>query len=480
MFSLNHFLNDIKTEKDKANGVIFTPLNVAKLLVELANPTLEETIVEPSVGKGHIIFVLLEHISEKYQLNASQLWAYFNQKITCLDINEEYLSDFKENIAKYFLLKFGEVVPTDFVNIYCQDSLVADHKQYDIAIGNPPYIRIQNLDTDYKNWIKQNYQTTSVGNSDIYFAFIERFLACSKKMAFVTPNGFLTSKSGKTIRDLVIKQAKTIINIKQDYLFPDAQVHCALFLTEADTQDSIYYTTQLPTVSELQTKTGFELINKLNFHVDLNQRKQNKNKVLSGIATLFDKGYIVFKDEIKGYYAINPITLERFEIESDLVIEYVKITDLEKKRFIIFPYYWDSNLARYVIYNEEEMEQKFPKTLSYLYSIKERLGQRDKGKTEGYESWYAYGRRQGLHKLKGDTITFIPQMLGENTKINTLKRSQLPEHFVFTSGYVIENIEHLNLETQHKTLFEYASEIGKYYQGNYFSITSKQTENYYG
>ena len=61
---------------------------------------------------------------------------------------------------------------------------------------------------------------------------------------------------------------------------------------------------------------------------------------------------------------------------------------------MIFPYYIKDGQA--IIIGESELRITFPYTYTYLLSQREQLAERDKGKTDKYPTWYAYGRTQSL------------------------------------------------------------------------------------
>ena len=75
------------------------------------------------------------------------------------------------------------------------------------------------------------------------------------------------------------------------------------------------------------------------------------------------------------------------------------------------------------------MIKKYPKCYEYLYAIKNELSKRDKGKKK-YESWYAYGRKQGVDtyglKLLTPTFSKKPRFLLDSDEFS-----------LFCNGYAI-------------------------------------------
>ena len=61
---------------------------------------------------------------------------------------------------------------------------------------------------------------------------------------------------------------------------------------------------------------------------------------------------------------------------------------------VIFPYRSDGKQA--IVYTPDEMKHQYPRALAYLEANKQVLLGRDKGKTNNYPQWYAFGRTQSL------------------------------------------------------------------------------------
>ena len=78
---------------------------------------------------------------------------------------------------------------------------------FDVVIGNPPYINIENLPIAMKNYLFKNYQACK-GRTDIYIAFLERAIAILNTkgiMCFILPSAFATQKYGEKMRQILIE-----------------------------------------------------------------------------------------------------------------------------------------------------------------------------------------------------------------------------------------------------------------------------------
>jgi hypothetical protein len=84
----------------KENGVVFTNKKICDIIIKRINPKINETICEPSVGKGVFIFSLFEFFRENHSI--VEIADFFNKKLYCYDINKDFLSEFKKLIQEYF------------------------------------------------------------------------------------------------------------------------------------------------------------------------------------------------------------------------------------------------------------------------------------------------------------------------------------------------------------------------------------------
>jgi hypothetical protein len=120
------------------------------------------------------------------------------------------------------------------------------------------------------------------------------------------------------------------------------------------------------------------------------------NHYSGGLATIKDE---VFKmDSYDNQYCYK----NGHRIEKAICMKYIKATtsrSFNDCKYIIYPY------INGKIIDEDVLRVQYPLCYEYLLSRKDDLLTRDKGKTDKYDSWYAYGRRQGLLKDKqGDSL----------------------------------------------------------------------------
>jgi hypothetical protein len=207
--------------------------------------------------------------------------------------------------------------------------------------------------------------------------------------------------------------------------------------------------------------------------------KQTASKftVLSGIATLADSVFHVERRNDQFYAKTKDGTL--YQVEKRMLAAFLKITKQKTEGFdsigfMIFPYDEDNKIV-----SEDQFRNDYPMTYAYLCRQKATLAGRDKGKTEKYDAWYAYGRKQGL-KVFTDEVILVPSMIGGTSTPIKVNVSSLVEEFgivLFTSGYVVPVNKNNSKLCDFIFSDDFAQEvknIGKPWPGGFHSITANQ------
>lgn len=100
--------------------------------------------------------------------------------------------------------------------------------EFDIVVGNPPYVLCQPSNTNEKTLKFYNNFEVSSYKIDLYHLFFEKGIILSKNngyISFITPNTYLVNKYNLKLREFILRntQIKEIINYK-NIVFEDANV----------------------------------------------------------------------------------------------------------------------------------------------------------------------------------------------------------------------------------------------------------------
>lgn len=113
--------------------------------------------------------------------------------------------------------------------------------KFDIVLGNPPYVKLQNLmkvDPDVVAYLRKKrevgtYESAQTGNFDLYLPFIEkglRLLAEGGRMAYIAPSLWTVNDYGQGLRGLIhrTKQLERWLDFKSFQVFDEAITYTAL------------------------------------------------------------------------------------------------------------------------------------------------------------------------------------------------------------------------------------------------------------
>lgn len=131
-----------------------------------------------------------------------------------------------------------------------------DFVGFDVVIGNPPYIRQEELKPQ-KQYLFQNYQTFT-GTSDLYVFFVEKgfeLLRQAGSFCFIMPDKWMQTSYGKPLRAFLSeRQIQSIIDFGDMQVFDEATTYpCILRASKEKT--AVSFTTAL--VRTLQFQNGF-------------------------------------------------------------------------------------------------------------------------------------------------------------------------------------------------------------------------------
>jgi len=121
--------------------------------------------------------------------------------------------------------------------------VVKNYMEYDYVVGNPPYVRIQNLPDKQKEMMDTLYDATT-GNYDIYCPFYERGLDWlredSGKLGFITPNQFMVTDYGEGLRKVLLDDAriKEVYDFRDSGVFEDATNYPAIVILEDEPDEA--------------------------------------------------------------------------------------------------------------------------------------------------------------------------------------------------------------------------------------------------
>lgn len=463
-------------EKGKRLGQVFTPNYLVVDILDTAGyaidkPILRKHVIDNSCGNGAFLTEIVRRYCIAYlgahkTLNKKKLSQELEEFIHGIEIDEEsyrecicnlnmVLSEFKLSGVKW------DVRNADTLEVDAYDG------RMDFVVGNPPYVRVHNLDKDF-NRVKQ-YRFCNGGMTDLYLLFYEiglKMLAPGGHLCYITPSSWINSVAGKSMRDYLYQTGslRAIIDLQHFQPFSATAYTAITLLSNGDHHERFSYSVydapnQVRFVADLSyTDSFFDEAIYLGDVESLRELKKIKSvddqsvvEVKNGFATLADEVFI--SDE--------------FEFDKMLIPVIKGSTGKWRKAF--YPY--DQNgkpLERDAIFADEKIAK-------YLNDNKSALL---KGKSESdCPEWYLYGRTQALKDVWVNKYA-INTVIRD---VDSIKLNFVPSGSGVYSGlYIITEVSETRLREVlfSREFINYIAMLKKYKSGGYYTFSSKELRQY--
>ena len=302
---------------------------------------------------------------------------------------------------------------------------------FDAVIGNPPYVKIQNLSKTQKN-IYSNLYTVAEERYDLYGLFAEKGeQLTSGELGYILPNKFFESKAGSPLREYLAESGtvRRIVDFGRKQVFSGVSTYtCLLFLSTRSTSSTIEYTE----VDDDYTSLSIEEWAHVEIHADkkwslLSAQEQavlNKiestgidfddiaDQIFVGIQTSADKIFVLQGCDVNEQTVTGTSKKEGAEVtvERSLTKPYVggdeirRFQPVETDQYLIYPYDYEGELL-----SERILEENYPLAYDYLLEHKNKLEQRG-GENQVFESWYAHWCPRIPWKFEREKI-LIPEIV---------------------------------------------------------------------
>jgi len=463
--------SEIDETYHKANGKISQKgKNLYKNLEDYKKWMLTLKILDPACGSGAFLntaleFLIREHkeiddiiselLNEPLRLFDTDI-AILENNLFGVDINEESVE-----IAKLSLwlrtARKGRKLSILSNNIKCGNSLIDDpevagdkafdwNKEFseimskggfDVVIGNPPYVRIQNLNYTEIDFYKQKF-TTAHKRIDISLIFFEKgieLLRPNGLLSYITSIQFVNAEYGRKTREFLLgKRILEFIDYNGLPVFEEVTTYPGILIIRNASPENFVYriinetgpsSLFLPDRENSTFSTSHEIpIDNLTDDVWV-FKGQDSQHLLEKITT----NCIRLKDFVNpctgltsGADSVMIFTEDELQskgFERELFLPVVRgrniLRSFVKKPFdyILYPYVLSGNET--VLIDEETLKSKFPKTYNYLLEKRSILETRkDSRKTlKGNSDWYKLVRKGRLDLFKSKKI-LTPGISKEN------------------------------------------------------------------
>lgn len=457
--------------KVKDFGQVFTPQSIVDDILDVSNykgtDILNKNIIDNSCGDGAFLQTIVErYINEYIKVNGSVLNISKNLEtyIHGIEIDKEVYEECIKNLNKLINKYNIKDVKWDILN---KNTLNVEKYNggMDYVIGNPPYVRVHNLNEQYED--VKRYSFCGSGMTDLYIVFYEigiRMLNENGVLCYITPNSFYNSLAGEQLRGYIkenrnmellmdlghyqpfnVTTYTTICKICNNRKFENCKYYKYNLKTgRPDYICDINYNDLFIDNKIILSTDNSKYCKYLNFEVNRNPKVQVKN----AFATLNDKIFIQDDFEFK-----------------DNVINVIKASTGKWKK-CIFPYDNNGKLIKFDNLNQDIQE--------YFNKNKDNLI-KDDSKMDS--EWYAFGRSQAINDVSKQKISINTTIKDiSSIKINRINSGE----GIYSGLYLITSIPMDVVEEKicSEDFIEYLRVLNKCKSGGYFTFSSKDLSKY--
>lgn len=500
----------IPSEEKIVNGAVYTPLYIREYIVsevvDSSPKSLDKCLcADIACGCGAFLYTLALHLHHKSHCSMKDIIP----RLYGVDINSTSVERTKI-LLSLMALQYGVIVTDEALHIkqgntlainFKDSSAVSLNRGFDIIVGNPPYVRAKNIDSEVKRSMRA-WRVCGTGNPDLYIPFFEvgkSLLSENGKLGFITVNSFFKSVNARSLRDFFQRSRTSlkIIDFGQYLVFDKKLAYTCVIFISKNRETYIQYTQYNPNnIKDGVYPKKFNTIKYavLNSHGGWRLGKENvvdniqrieqagiplgeKYIIKNGIATLANGVFIFRPLYSDSYFYYLEKDGRTYPVEKNICRDIIKPNILksekdikEKEEKIIAPYN-----EKGVLLSEQKMRESFPMAYKYLSSQRTILDKRDKG-MGNYNEWFAFGRTQAITD-KGRKLLF-PYM------------SDKP-HFVYTPqsemmiycGYAIyndseEELLFLKRVLESSVFYYYIQHTSKPYASGYYSYAKNYVKSF--
>ncbi len=209
------------------NGQFRTPRHIIKMMVELLQPTPEDTICDPACGTAGFLVASAEYIRSHYEdTMTNEQWEHFSGPMfTGFDTDRTMLRLSAMNLMLHSITH-PEI---DYQDSVSKQNQIRD--KYTICLANPPFkgtIDAESINDDLK-------AVTNTKKTELLFlALFLRMLKKGGQCACIVPDGVLfgSSKAHKSVRKELVEnhQLRAVISMPSGVFKPYAGVSTAVLV----------------------------------------------------------------------------------------------------------------------------------------------------------------------------------------------------------------------------------------------------------
>ena len=378
--------------EQKLRGAYYTPLQLADAIVELFASQNIFTVLEPSCGDG----VFLDALN-----NANLLEKI--EKLTAVEIEPDEAKKVKDRYSEFNQVK---VCAEDFFDFY---NRVLGKEEFDLILGNPPYIRYQYLNESQREMQSNILTSHGMKSNKLINAWVAFMVACVQllskngKIAFVIPAEILQVAYAEDLRLYLSNHLARITLITFEQLvFPGIEQEVVVFIGEKGKEEKgirIIEMNDLSSFAQLDlSQNGFQKLQRVKekwtkyfvnaeemaliqeLRADKRFAKFSEYGIINVGITTGNNGYFSITEETSEQYQLSEVTLPLIGRSSHAHGIHFTAQDWEKNKIA-------GRRARLINFPEIPYDEYPAKHKEYI-SLGETNGEHEGYKCSIRERWY--------------------------------------------------------------------------------------------
>lgn len=210
-------LAEIAPDPGANYGEVFTRRWVVDLILDLVGYTPDRdlasmVLVEPSCGTGAFLGAVIDRLVESATTHGRDLAEVDASPVRAFDLLDANAELARKGVVQRLQdagLPRGRAEDLARTWVQTGDFLLHDHEPAgaDFVVGNPPYIRLENVPTRVMDAYRRRCPTMR-GRSDIYVGFIERgldVLRAEGVLGFICADRWMRNQYGADLRELITR-----------------------------------------------------------------------------------------------------------------------------------------------------------------------------------------------------------------------------------------------------------------------------------
>jgi adenine-specific DNA-methyltransferase len=198
----------------KSKGRVYTPEYIVNNILDMAHyigdNIIEKHVIDNSCGDGAFLCLIISRYCKtalEKGISKKSLKEHLEKYIHGIEIEPIEHRKCLENLNS-IIKQYGITTEIKW-DILCADTLKVDkyNGKMDYVLGNPPYVRVHNLDDSFD--MAKKFSFAQDGMTDLYIVFYEIGIKMLNKngiLGYITPSSFFNSLAGNYMRKYFVRE----------------------------------------------------------------------------------------------------------------------------------------------------------------------------------------------------------------------------------------------------------------------------------